>query len=161
MLHVTQRAAFLAISVLTCGCSTGLSPGSQQTTSSRTVIDTPKAPQPAAPIAQAVRSNGLLFLSGITPLDTRLQLVKGDFDAQFKQVMTNVGAVLEAGGTDFAHVLKCTIILARVEDWPRMNALYASYWPNGSFPARTAFQAPLPSPDFLVEVECVAEIPPR
>lgn len=125
----------------------------------RAVIDTPKAPQPAAPISQAVRSNGLLFVSGITPLDTNQKLALGDFDAQFKQVMTNVGAVLEAGGTDFARVLKCTVILARVQDWSRMNALYASYWLNGSFPARTAFQAPLPSPDFLVEVECVAEVP--
>ena len=126
---------------------------------SRTVIDTSKAAQPNAPIAQAVRSNGLLFVSGIAPLDTKLQIVKGDFDAQFKQVMANLGAILEAGGTDFAHVLKCTVIVARIEDWPRMNQLYAAYWPEKSYPARTAFQAPLPSPDFLVEVECVAEVP--
>ncbi|HVY88135.1 MAG TPA: RidA family protein [Hyphomonadaceae bacterium] len=125
----------------------------------RAIIDTPNAPRTTAPIAQAVRSNGLLFVSGTTPLDTNLQIAKGDFDAQFKQVMTNMGATLKAGGTDFAHVVKCTVMLARVEDWPRMNELYAGYWSKGNYPARTAFQAPLPSPDFLVEVECVAEVP--
>jgi 2-iminobutanoate/2-iminopropanoate deaminase len=151
-------AFLLAAASLFAGCVTVHSMEDQMS-KARTIIDTPKAPQPAAPISQAVRSNGLLFVSGVTPFDTNLKLVVGDFDAQFKQVMTNVGTVLQAGGTDFAHVLKCTVILARVQDWPRMNTLYASYWPSGSFPARTAFQAPLPSADFLVEVECVAEVP--
>jgi 2-iminobutanoate/2-iminopropanoate deaminase len=124
----------------------------------REIIDTPKAPQFKLPISQAVRSGSLVFVSGITPRTLDLQLAKGDFDAQMRQTMKNLGAILEAAGTSFDRVLKCTVILARIEDWHRMNQIYAEYWPDRSFPARTAYEAPLPHPDFLVEVECVAEV---
>jgi reactive intermediate/imine deaminase len=122
-----------------------------------TIIDTPKAPRPKAPIAQAVRSGQLVFVSGITPFTLDLTLAKGDFVAQMRQTMDNVGAILEAAGSGFDRVVKCTVLLARREDWGRMNEIYQEYFPAGSYPARTAFQAPLPHPDFLVEVECVAE----
>jgi reactive intermediate/imine deaminase len=124
----------------------------------REVIDTPKAPQPKIPVSQAVRSGNLVFLSGITPFTLDLKLAKGDFRAQMRQTMENVGAILEAAGSGFHRVVKCTVILARRSDWPEMNEIYESYWPSGSFPARLAFEAPLPHPDFLVEVECVAEV---
>jgi 2-iminobutanoate/2-iminopropanoate deaminase len=88
-----------------------------------------------------------------------LELAVGDFDAQMKQTMENLGAILRASGTGFDRVLKTTVILARREDWRRMNEIYSAYFPTGRFPARTAYGAPLPHPDFLVEVECVAEIP--
>ncbi|HKA15778.1 MAG TPA: RidA family protein [Myxococcota bacterium] len=122
------------------------------------VIDTPQAPRPRAPIAQAVRSGNLVFLSGITPFTLDLRLGKDDFVAQMRQTMTNVGAVLEAAGTGFDRIVKCTVILARREDWGKMNEIYKEYFPSGRYPARTAFQAPLPHPDFLVEIECVAEV---
>jgi 2-iminobutanoate/2-iminopropanoate deaminase len=123
----------------------------------RAIITTANSPQPNAPLSQAVRSGNLLFVSGITPFTLDLQVAKDDFDAQMRQTMKNLGAVLEAAGSGFHRVLKCTVILARREDWPRMNPIYAEYWPDGGFPARTAYGAPLPHPDFLVEVECVAE----
>jgi 2-iminobutanoate/2-iminopropanoate deaminase len=123
----------------------------------RNVIETDRAPRPAAPISQAVKSNGLVFVSGITPFDLDLKMAVGDFDAQFRQVMTNLETILAEAGSGWSRVLKCTVILARRGDWRRMNEIYASYWPDGSFPARTAFEALLPHPDFLVEVECVAE----
>ena len=122
------------------------------------IIDTPQAPQPKAPIAQAVRSGNLVFVSGTTPFAPDFTLVKGDFEAQLRQTMTNVGAVLAAAGSGFDRVIKCTVILASREDWSKMNGIYAEYFPPGRYPARTAFQAPLPHPDFLVEVECVAEV---
>ena len=123
---------------------------------SRVIVETAEAPRPKAPIAQAVRHGRLVFVSGITPFDLDLNLAKGDFDAQMRQTMTNVGAILKASDSGFDRVLKCTVILARREDWRRMNELYAVYWPDGKYPARTAFEALLPHPDFLVEVECVA-----
>ncbi len=122
----------------------------------RTLINTDRAPRPKAPISQAVKSNGLVFVSGITPFDLDLNLAKGDFDAQFAQTAANLSAILEAAGSGFDRVLKCTVILARREHWRRMNELYATLWPNGDFPARTAFEALLPHPDFLLEIECVA-----
>jgi 2-iminobutanoate/2-iminopropanoate deaminase len=124
----------------------------------REIIDTPNAPQFKLPISQAVRSGSLVFVSGITPRTLDQQLTKGDFDAQMRQTMKNLGAILEAAGSRFDRVLKCTVILARIQDWPRMNEIYAESWPDGNFPARTAYEAPLPHPDFLVEVECVAEV---
>lgn len=123
---------------------------------SRKIITTANAPQPKAPISQAVRSNGLIFVSGITPFDLDLNLAKGDFDAQFAQTAANLRAILEAADSGFEHVLKCTVILARRGDWRRMNELYAALWPEGDYPARTAFEALLPHPDFLLEIECVA-----
>jgi 2-iminobutanoate/2-iminopropanoate deaminase len=124
---------------------------------SRHIITTARAPQPKAPISQAVRSGGLVYVSGITPFDLDLRLAVGNFDAQFAQTAANLGAILEAAESGFDRVLKCTVILARREDWRRMNELYAQLWPAGDFPARTAFEALLPHPDFLLEIECVAE----
>lgn len=121
-------------------------------------VHTTKAPQPSAPIAQAVRSGHLVFVSGITPFTLDLTLAKGDFASQMRQAMTNVGAILEAAGSGFDRIVKCTVILAQREDWARMNEIYAEYFPSGRYPARTAFQALLPHPEFLVEVECVAEV---
>jgi len=124
---------------------------------SRQIITTASAPQPKAPISQAVRSGGLVYVSGITPFDLDLKLAVGDFDAQFAQTAANLDAILKAAESGFDRVLKCTVILARREDWRRMNELYARLWPNGQFPARTAFEALLPHLDFLLEIECVAE----
>jgi 2-iminobutanoate/2-iminopropanoate deaminase len=129
----------------------------ERTAMTRRIIDTANAPQFKLPISQAVRSGNLVFVSGITPRSLDHKLAKGDFDAQMRQTMENLRAILEAAGTRFDRVLKCTVILARVEDWQRMNQIYAEYWRDGNFPARTAFSAPLPHPDFLLEVECVAE----
>jgi 2-iminobutanoate/2-iminopropanoate deaminase len=79
---------------------------------SRQIINTAEAPQPAAPISQAVRSGNFVFVSGITPFDLDLNLVKGDFEVQMRQTMNNLGAILKAAGSDFDRVLKCTVILA-------------------------------------------------
>ncbi len=81
--------------------------------------------------------------------------------AQMHQAMRNVGAILAAAGSGFDRVVKCTVILARRDDWATMNGIYETYFPPGRRPARTAFAAALPNPDFLVEVECVAEVDAR
>ena len=123
-----------------------------------TIIDTPDAPRFKLPIAQAVRSGSLVFVSGITPFALDRTLAVGDFPAQMHQAMRNVGAILAAAGSGFDRVVKCTVILARRDDWAAMNGIYETYFPPGRHPARTAFEAALPHPDFLVEVECVAEV---
>jgi reactive intermediate/imine deaminase len=123
----------------------------------RQIIVTDAAPQPDAPISQAIRVGELVFVSGITPFTTEMRLAKGDFAAQMRQVMANLDAILTASGSSLARVVKCTVILARREDWRAMNEIYRTYWPGKDFPARTAFEARLPHPDFLLEVECVAE----
>jgi len=123
----------------------------------REIIATDAAPHPDAPISQAVRVGQLVFVSGITPFTRDMRLAKGDFAAQMHQVMANLDAILNASGSSLSQVVKCTVILARREDWRAMNEIYRTYWPGKDFPARTAFEARLPHPDFLLEVECVAE----
>ena len=123
----------------------------------RQIIATDAAPHPDAPISQAVRIGQLVFVSGITPFTRDMRLAKGDFAAQMHQVMANLDAILSASGSSLARVVKCTVILARREDWRAMNEIYGTYWPGKDFPARTAFEATLPHPDFLLEIECVAE----
>ena len=123
----------------------------------RQIIVTDAAPQPDAPISQAVRIGQLVFVSGITPFTGEMRLAKGDFAAQMHQVMANLDAILSASGSSLARVVKCTVILARREDWRAMNEIYRTYWPGKDFPARTAFEARLPHPDFLLEIDCVAE----
>ena len=123
----------------------------------RQIIATDAAPHPDAPISQAVRVGQLVFVSGITPFTREMRLAKGDFAAQMRQVMANLDAILSASGSSLARVVKCTVILARREDWRAMNEIYRTYWPGKDFPARTAFEARLPHPDFLLEIECVAE----
>ena len=98
------------------------------------------------------------FGSGITPFTKELGLAKEDFPTQMRQVMQNLTLILAAAGSSMDRVVKCTVILARREDWRAMNEIYRAYWPGKEFPARTAFEAKLPHPDFLVEVERVAEI---
>ena len=123
----------------------------------REIIATDAAPHPDAPISQAIRVGQLVFVSGITPFTREMRLAKGDFAAQMHQVMPNLDAILSASGSSLARVVKCTVILARREDWRAMNEIYRTYWPGRDFPARTAFEARLPHPDFLLEIECVAE----
>ena len=123
----------------------------------REIIATDAAPHPDAPISQAVRVGQLVFVSGITPFTRDMRLAKGDFAAQMHQVMANLDAILSASGSSLARVVKCTVILARREDWRAMNEIYRTYWPGKDFPARTAFEARLPHPDFLLEIDCVAE----
>ena len=85
----------------------------------RQIINTAEAPRPAAPISQAVRSGNFVFVSGITPFDLDLQLIRDDFEAQMRQTMKNLGAILKASNSDYSRVLKCTVILARRGDWRR------------------------------------------
>jgi 2-iminobutanoate/2-iminopropanoate deaminase len=124
----------------------------------RQIIATDLAPQPDAPISQAVRVGQLVFVSGITPFTRELGLAKEDFPTQMRQVMHNLTTILHAAGSSIDRVVKCVVILARREDWRAMNEIYKTYWPGKDFPARTAFEAKLPHPNFLVEIECVAEV---
>lgn len=111
-----------------------------------------------APLSNAVRSGNLVFVSGVTPFDGDMKLAIGDFDAQFDQTIQTLKATLEAAGSSLESIVKCNVLLARRQDWPRMNELYAALWPTGEYPARTAIEAVLPFADFLIEIECVAEV---
>src|SRR5437588_10623279 len=93
------------------------------------IVSTEKAPQAIGPYSQAVIHNGLAYLSGQIPLDPATgQVVTGDVAAQTERVLENIKAVLDAAGASFASVLKTTVFLKDMGDFPKMNEVYARYF---------------------------------
>lgn len=122
------------------------------------IIATDKAPAAIGPYSQAVKSGGLLFCSGQIPLCPATgEMVSGDIRQETEQVMKNLGAVLAAAGTGFDRVVKATIYLVDMADFPQVNEIYGSYF-SGTKPARaTVAVAALPR-GAQVEIDAVAEL---
>ena len=122
------------------------------------VIQTDKAPNPVGPYNQAIVANGMLFASGQISIDPATnQLVhEGDVAAQTERVMQNLQAVLEAGGTSFANVVKTTIFLANMDDFAMVNAVYAQYFSEETAPARATVEVARLPKNVLVEIDCTA-----
>lgn len=112
------------------------------------------APAPG-PFSPAVRVGNTLYLSGQIGTDASGAVVKGGIDAETRQVMTNIKAVVEANGSTMDRVVKCTVFLADMKEWPAMNVVYATFFPNHK-PARSAMGANGLARDARVEIECIA-----
>jgi 2-iminobutanoate/2-iminopropanoate deaminase len=109
------------------------------------------------PLSLAVKAGKHVFVSGIPGYDTDGTLAVDDFPAQMKQVMENITAILQESGTGWDRVARTRVFLTRTKDFDDMNRIYAAYFPNGKFPARTTlYVQALPKPDFLLEIECEA-----
>ena len=124
------------------------------------VIRTENAPAPfqGAPYSQAIKANGFVFVSGQLALRPGAsELVPGDITQQTEQVLANLQAILEASGTSLANVVKTTVFLQNLADFPGMNAVYAKHV-GETPPARSTIEvAKLPS-GALVEIEAVATL---
>ena len=122
-------------------------------------IHTDHAPKAIGPYSQAVRSNGFLFTAGQIALDPlTMEVVSGDVAAQTEQVLANLTAVLKAGGTGWAHVVKTTVFLRDMADFAAVNAVYASVLGDARPARSTVAVFGLPR-DVRVEIEAVAAIP--
>lgn len=121
----------------------------------RQTVDTTSAPAAIGPYSQAVSFDRLVFTSGQIPLRPDGSLVEGDIEAQTRQVLANLGAVLEAAGSSFAQVLKCTVFLADMNDFAAVNAIYAEAFPSDA-PARSAVQVARLPRDVRIEIEAIA-----
>ena len=121
------------------------------------VITSDKVSTPKVPLSNAIRSGDFIFVSGTTPYAPDGTIAVGDFPAQLRQVMDNIKALLEAGGSSLDKIVKSNVILVRKTDFREMNEIYRSYFPSGVFPARTTVEVGLANPDFLLEIECIAE----
>lgn len=119
------------------------------------VVHTDNAPAALGPYSQGYISNGFLFASGQTGIDPKTGEVGADVVSQAEQVIKNLGAVLEAAGTDFAHVVKTTCFLADMGDFAVFNEVYAKYFT--SKPARSCFAVKTLPKNLLVEIELIAE----
>lgn len=120
------------------------------------VIHTDKAPKAVGPYSQAVRTGNLVFTAGQIPIDPATgKLVQGGIKEQAHRVLENLKAVLEAAGTDFSRVVKCTVFLDDLKNFAEFNEAYGEYFTSDQ-PARSAFQvAGLPL-GAKVEIEMVA-----
>lgn len=121
-------------------------------------VHTDNAPKAIGPYSQAIIYNGIAYLSGQIPLDPATgQVVAGGIAEQTERVMQNLQAVLEASGSSFKQVLKTTVFLADMAEFPKMNEIYAMYFPEAP-PARATVQAAGLPRGVRVEIECVAAV---
>lgn len=110
---------------------------------------------PANPFSPAVRVGNIIFVSGTLGTKPDGTLVPGGIQAETRQLLENIKGTLGAAGVGMDRVVKCTVFLADLKEWPAMNEVYRSYFSNGNFPARAAVQATLLF-GARVEMECAA-----
>ena len=122
------------------------------------VIKTDKASLPVGPYNQAVAIGNLIYTAGQIPLDKAGTMVPGGIKEQTKQVLENVKAVIEAGGSSLDKVVKATVFLKDLNDFAGMNEMYAQYFKAETAPARTTIQVARIPKDSLVEIEVVAHV---
>ncbi|HET8770747.1 MAG TPA: RidA family protein [Gemmatimonadaceae bacterium] len=110
------------------------------------------------PFSPAVRVGGLIFLSGQvgTSADATGGLVPGGIEAETRQTMENIKAVLDSVGSGMDRVVKCTVMMADMTEWDRMNEVYRTYFTEGRYPARSAIGANGLALGARVEIECIA-----
>lgn len=125
---------------------------------SKEIIETSKAPEAIGPYSQAIRTGELVFCSGQIPLDPATDgLVEGPFADQARRCLENLGAVLEAAGTSWVHVLKATVYLTDMSNLAEFNRVYEDFV-GAEPPARAAIGvADLPR-GVPIEVECIARV---
>ena len=124
----------------------------------RQAVSAPNAAKPIGPYSPAIRAGNLLFISGQVGFDPATgALIDGDISAQTDQVMRNIGALLEAAGTDFAHVVRTTVFLADMAEFAAMNAVYARYVVDPP-PARSTVQVAALPRNARVEIDVIAVV---
>lgn len=130
------------------------------TTEGKKIVSTEKAPKAIGPYSQAILTTNLIFTAGQVGLDpATMELVEGGIEAQTRQVLTNLRHVLERADSGLNFVVKTTVFLQDMNDFARMNAVYAEFFPENP-PARSTVQvAGLPK-GALVEIECIALLKP-
>lgn len=121
-------------------------------------ISTENAPGAIGPYSQAIKAGNMIFCSGQIPIDVDTgEFVSEDVAEQTEQVLRNLSAVLEAAGTDLSNVVKTTVFLADMNDFVRMNEVYAKFFDEHK-PARATVQAAGLPKNAKVEIDCIAVI---
>jgi len=119
-------------------------------------IKTEEAPAAIGPYSQAIRIGGILFCSGQIPLDPNTgEIVQGGIEAETRQVMENLGAVLKAADMDYSNVVKATVFLSDLNDYAAMNAVYATYFKDNP-PAREAVEVSRIAKGAKLEISFIA-----
>jgi 2-iminobutanoate/2-iminopropanoate deaminase len=120
------------------------------------IIHSDRGPKPIGPYSQAVKINGLLYLSGQIPLDPKTnEMISGDIKAQTERVLENIKGILESAGSNLHHVVKTTVFLKDMNEFLAMNEVYAKYF-TAAHPARSTVQVARLPKDASVEIEVIA-----
>jgi 2-iminobutanoate/2-iminopropanoate deaminase len=114
------------------------------------------APKPIGPYSAALESGPFLFVSGQVPFDPATgAMIDGDIAAQTRRVLQNIGALLEAGGLAYRHVVRTTVFLADMNDFAAMNDVYRAFFAE-PYPARSTVQAARLPRDARIEIDVIA-----
>ncbi len=119
------------------------------------VIASPNAPAAIGPYSQAIELNGTVYVSGQLPVDPATGNMPASIEAQTKQSLDNIGAILKAAGLDYSNISKTTVLLNDISNFAAMNAVYATYFPEAA-PARVCYQVSALPKGALVEIDAVA-----
>jgi 2-iminobutanoate/2-iminopropanoate deaminase len=120
------------------------------------IVATDRGPKPIGPYSQATKSNGFLFMSGQVALDPKTgEMTGNDIRQQTQRVMENIKGILEAAGSNLHHVVKTTVFLKDMNDFPAMNEIYGHYFTTAP-PARSTVQVARLPKDALLEIEVTA-----
>ncbi len=121
------------------------------------IISTTKAPAAIGPYSQAVEAGNFVFTSGVIPIDPATgELVTGTIEVQAEQVMKNLAALLAEAGTSTDKTVKTTVFIKDMNDFAKVNEVYANYFTK-AFPARSCVEVARLPKDVLIEVEAIAE----
>lgn len=121
----------------------------------KNVIQTEKAPAAIGPYSQAIEVNGMVFTSGQIPVNPATGEIPEGIEAQAAQVMENVKNLLAAAGTSMEKVVKTTVFIKEMDDFGKVNAIYADYF-KGACPARSCVEVARLPKDVLMEMEAIA-----
>ncbi len=123
---------------------------------SKKVIYSPNAPEPIGPYSQAVQSGNMLFVSGQIAIERSSgKMITDEIQAETKQVMANLQQILKASGMDFSNVVKCSIFLKDMNNFPKVNEVYGQYFSEQP-PARETVEVSRLPKDVNVEISCIA-----
>ncbi|SHK01485.1 2-iminobutanoate/2-iminopropanoate deaminase [Desulforamulus aeronauticus DSM 10349] len=124
----------------------------------KTIIHTEKAPAAIGPYSQAVKAGGFIFVSGQIPVNPATgEVVAGGVEAQTKQVLENLTAILNSQGLGLDRVVKTSVFIKDMNDFQKINAVYAEYF-NSEAPARACVEVARLPKDVLVEIEAIAVV---
>lgn len=148
------RSSKLPMLALLCSLSL---PGFAAGPDDKRVVSTPDAPEAIGPYSQAIHAGNTLYLSGQIPIDpkTKQLMATADIETQTKLVLDNLQAVLKADGMDMSHVVSTTVFMKNLDNFAKMNAIYATYFKSNP-PARATVEVSRLPRDVQVEISAIA-----
>jgi len=121
------------------------------------IIETANAPSPVGPYSQAIIHNGTLYISGQVAIDPSTgKVITGTIEEETKMVMANVKAVLKEAGLTFEDVVKCSIFVSDMDNYEKINKVYATYFDEATAPARELVEVARLPKDVNIEISAIA-----